>query len=182
MERVLADMPKLNRGFNQVEATYTLEELKILRRQGPITQKMGDKLVQQVMLLAAELFSTAPKVAKLPRGPEVRNTFIFRLTICAYALALRLISVGGAGKTHPEKLRNDLVDVNFATFATFFDGFLSADKRGSGDTRSASTCFGKFLRCRRPCDHVRVNIVGVPARRGAGGLLKHGAATPARVS
>src|SRR5271155_1763523 len=52
MERVLADMPKLNRGFNQVEATYTPEELKILRRQGPITQKMGDKLVQQVMLLA----------------------------------------------------------------------------------------------------------------------------------
>jgi hypothetical protein len=129
MERVLADMPKLNRGFNQVEATYTPEELKILRRQGPITQKMGDKLVQQVMLLAAELFSTDPKVAKPPRGPEVRNTFIFRHAICAYALALRLISVGGAGKTHPEKLRNDLVDVNFATFATFFDGFLSADKK-----------------------------------------------------
>jgi hypothetical protein len=40
-----------------------------------------------------------------------------------------LISVGGAGKTHPEKLRNDLVDVNFATFATFSDGFLSADKK-----------------------------------------------------
>src|ERR1700733_9599195 len=60
----------------------------------------------------------------------------------------------------------------------FSTAFCPLTKKLRRFTGSASTCFGKFLRCRRPCDHVRVNIVRVPARRGAGGLLKHGAATP----
>ncbi len=129
MNRVLADMPLLDLGFEKIAATYSAEELKILRRSEPITPQMGDKFAAQVMWLAAELFSTHPQVAELPRGPEVRNTFIFRHAICAYALAIKAISHGGAGRAAPEKLRNDLVDVNFATFATFFDGLLSADKK-----------------------------------------------------
>jgi hypothetical protein len=129
MDRVLADMPMLNLGFEKIAATYSAKELKILRRREPITPQMGDKLAGQVMWLAAELFSAHPKVAELPRGPEVRNTFIFRHAICAYALAIKAISEGGSGRAAPQKLRNDLVDVNFATFATFFDGLLSADKK-----------------------------------------------------
>jgi hypothetical protein len=33
------------------------------------------------------------------------------------------------GKTKPEKLRNDVIDVNFAAFATYFDGLITSDKR-----------------------------------------------------
>lgn len=31
--------------------------------------------------------------------------------------------------TRPEKVRNDLIDANFATFATYFDGILTNDKK-----------------------------------------------------
>jgi hypothetical protein len=132
MARVLADMPQLNLGIEHIAATYSPQELKTLRRREPFTPAMGDKLIHQVMLLAGELFSTHPRVSVVPRGPEVRNTFIFRHAICAYALALRAIEDGAGGRATPQKLRNDCVDINFATFATFFDGLLSADKKAQG--------------------------------------------------
>lgn len=129
MDRVLAGMSSLNIGFEKVETTYSIDELKILRRHEPITSRMADKFTLQVMHLAAELFRTHFKFAELPKWPEVRNTFIFRHAICVYALAVKTISVGAAGRAALHKLRNDLVDVNFATFATFFDGLLSADTK-----------------------------------------------------
>jgi len=132
MDRILADMPQLNLGIEQIAATYSAEELKILRRREPLTPKVGEKLIHQVMLLAGELFSKHPRIAEVPRGPEVRDTFIFRYAICAYALALRAIEDGADGRARSQKLRNDYVDVNFATFATFFDGLLSADKKAQG--------------------------------------------------
>ena len=132
MDRILADMPQLNLGIEQIAEIYSVEELKILRRREPFTPEMGNKLVHQVMLLAGELFSNHPLVAEVPSGPEVRNTFIFRHAICAYALVLGAIEDGAAGRAKPQKLRNDYVDVTFATFATFFDGLLSADKKAQG--------------------------------------------------
>ena len=68
-------------------------------------------------------------MTELPRGPEVRNTFIFRYALCGYVSILKRIEDGGAGKTKPEKLRNDVIDVNFAAFATYFDGLITSDKR-----------------------------------------------------
>ena len=35
------------------------------------------------------------------------------------------------GKVSNENLRNDMVDVNFAAFATYFDGLLADDKRAA---------------------------------------------------
>jgi hypothetical protein len=37
--------------------------------------------------------------------------------------------VGGAHQAKPERIRNDLVDVTFAVFATYFDGLLTGDKK-----------------------------------------------------
>lgn len=45
------------------------------------------------------------------------------------ALRCDCVASGGAEDVKPEKLRNDMVDVTFATYATFFDGILSCDKK-----------------------------------------------------
>jgi hypothetical protein len=132
MARILADMPQLNSGIELISTTFSPQELKILRRREPLTPAMGDKLVHQVMHLAAALFRAHPRVTEVPLGPAVRDSFIFRHAVCAYALALKAIEDGAAGRAAPEKLRNDVVDVNFATFATFFDGLLSADRKAQG--------------------------------------------------
>jgi hypothetical protein len=73
------------------------------------------------------MFSEHPSVQRLPVEKELPNTFIFRAALCAYLLTLEWISEGGAIGAKASTLRNDMVDINFATYATFFDGLLSKD-------------------------------------------------------
>jgi hypothetical protein len=83
------------------------------------------------MFSRSRFFKQHPSVVGLPKLPEARDTFTFRYAICGYAWVLKRIEDGGAGKTKPEKLRNDVIDVNFAAYATYFDGLLTADKRAA---------------------------------------------------
>jgi hypothetical protein len=126
---MLNDMPTLSSGIDLMAKTYSAEELKSLRRREKHTLQMRERLVQNVLLLAAQFFKEHPSVTEWPTGPEVRNTFIFRYALCGYVSILKRIEDGGAGKTKPEKLRNDVIDVNFAAFATYFDGLITSDKR-----------------------------------------------------
>lgn len=129
IERMLMDMPTLSSGIDLMAKTYPPAELKILRRREKRTPEMNDRLVRNVLLLAAELFKKHPSVTQWPTGPEVRNAFIFRYALCGYVSILKRIEDGGAGKTKLEKLRNDVIDVNFAAFGTYFDGLITSDKR-----------------------------------------------------
>ena len=92
---------------------------------------MRERLVQNVLLLAGQFFKEHPSVTESPRGPKVRNTFIFSYALCGYVSILKRIEDGGAGKTKPEKLRNDVIDINFAAFATYSDGLITSDKRAA---------------------------------------------------
>lgn len=90
-------MPTLSSGIDLVEKTYSPAELKILRRREEHTPQMRKRLVQNVLLLAGRLFKDHPGVTELPRGPEMRNTFIFRYALCGYVSILKRIADGGAG-------------------------------------------------------------------------------------
>jgi hypothetical protein len=133
IDKMLLDMPTLSRGIDLMAKAkiYSPAELKILRRREPQTPQMLEKQRQIIFVFADELFFKAnPGVTEPPRGPQLRNTFIFRYAICSYVAILKRIRDGrAAGITH-ERLRNDnVIDVNIATFATYFDGLLTTDKR-----------------------------------------------------
>jgi hypothetical protein len=131
IDRMLFDMKTLSSGIDLMENTYSPAELKVLRRREEHTPQMRKKLIENVLLLARHLFKEHPFRLDYPSGAELRNTFIFRYALCAYISILKRIADGGAAQAKPEKLRNDVIDVNFAAFATYFDGFLTADKRAS---------------------------------------------------
>ena len=142
IDKMLRDMPTLASGIELMTKVCSVAELEILRRrERPTLQileeliqnpQMFQKLIQNVCALAAHLFSDHPSVTQWPQLPEVRDMFIFRYAICGYVSILKRIGDGGAGKTKPENLRNnDVIDVNFAAFATCFDGFLTADMRAA---------------------------------------------------
>jgi hypothetical protein len=131
IDQMLIDMPTLSSGIDLMAKTYSPAELKILRRRERHTPQMREKLVRNVLLLTGQVFKKHPSVAESPNGPDVRDTFIFRYSLCACVSILKRIEDGGAGKAKPEKLRNDVIDVNFAAFATYFDGLLTADKRAA---------------------------------------------------
>jgi len=116
-------------GFDDAAKVYSEQELKIIRNGTSFTPKMADKIVHNFMMPAMHSFDLHPNVTQVSAGPDVRNAFIFRHALCTYVLALKWISVGGTRKTKFETIRNDMVDVNFATFATYFDGLLTADEK-----------------------------------------------------
>ena len=63
--------------------------------------------------------------------------YIFRVALCGLLLSLRWASVGGASNVKVERIRNDMVDIHFAAYATIFDGLLTNDQKLSGIYREA---------------------------------------------
>jgi hypothetical protein len=90
---------------------------------------MIGKLASEAARLAAYGFATHRNISRLPRAEELSNTFLYRFALCSCLLSLRWASHGGAETATNEKLRNDLIDLNFVSFATFFDGLLSDDAK-----------------------------------------------------
>ena len=129
MARVETDVALMPEVFADMAEAFTPDEISIIRRSLPYTEIMIDKVMRSVMMLATNFFKNHPNAGWLPTAEELPNTFIFRFSLCAYLLHLCWISQGSQATIKPEKLRNDLIDVNFAAFATYFDGLLSADKK-----------------------------------------------------
>jgi hypothetical protein len=113
---------------------FTAEEMRVLREHEQIPQELFDKFLDIIFQMAARFFELGG--LKPPPAKELPHTFVFHFTVCAFAHALQWNAMGGAEK--PEKLVNDFVDVNIATFATFFDGFMSADARAAAIYKNAS--------------------------------------------
>jgi hypothetical protein len=129
MERILGDMQEFGGAVEDLASTFNTNEIQIIRKGSPYTRAMAEKMMQQILMMARVLFDRHPRATKLPAPHELPNTFLFRSALCVYLLLKRWISVGGAHQAKPERLRNDMVDVNFAVFATYFDGFLTADRK-----------------------------------------------------
>jgi hypothetical protein len=131
LERWLQDMQMMSSSIYQmtewIKKIHSPAELKILRRREPYTLEMRAKLTQNVLTFAKEFFHQYPAVARSLALPEIRDTFIFRNVLCTYVLILKAVESGGVIK-NPEKLRNTMIDVNFATFSAYFDGIMTADK------------------------------------------------------
>lgn len=144
MSRMLADAAKFSDSLELIADTYAPDELHILRRDVPYTEALFEKVMKNIMMLAAMMFADHPRITQLPSPSELPYTFIFRAALCAYLLALRWVSVGGAKNVKAERIRNDLVDVNFAAFATYFDGLLTADSKAAAIYRDADYLLRHF--------------------------------------
>jgi hypothetical protein len=129
MDRILGDMQEFGGAVEDLASTYNTNEIQIIRKGAPYTRAMAEKMLQQILMMARVLFDRQPRATKLPAPNELPNTFLFRAALCVYLLLKRWISVGGAHQAKQERLRNDMIDVNFAVYATYFDGFLTADRK-----------------------------------------------------
>lgn len=145
MDRMLADVAGLPDALSGIADDYTDAEVKILRKGSELTEDIADKFYQHILLLTATLFRDHPRALKLPDATELPNTFIFRNALCMHVLTLEWISVGSPLKMKPERMRNDLVDLLFAAYATFFDGLLTADKKLDRTYQIASLLLSSLL-------------------------------------
>ena len=130
------DLDKIAKGQDTFAANlaehaknYTDTELKILRKGGPITPELFDKITDQIFKLALWLFAAHPYFKELPDFKTLPNAFLFRFAVAGYVVALRCLKEGGAKGASKENIRNQMVDAMFATYATYFDGILTKDQR-----------------------------------------------------
>jgi len=129
MARMLADAANIPEAIAGLTNIFTDAELKIIRTAVPFSEKLALKIRENITELAKNLFSQHPHPPVVRSLDEVPNTFLFRAALCSFLWALDWISVGGPKGVKTERIRNDMVDVIFATFATYFDGLLSMDEK-----------------------------------------------------
>jgi hypothetical protein len=127
---------------------YTQSELAEIRgnNRAYSASTLG-KFFENVEAVAEHLFTNHPSGPKWPKQEEVLNTFLFRTALASMLWVIRKIEKGGTPRS-PEKLRNDIVDINYVVFATYFDGLLTHDQRQDDLFAEASFLLGR-LRARR---------------------------------
>jgi hypothetical protein len=115
--RAATDLAELAKGQDTYAANlaehakkYSEAELKILRKNEPITAELLKKIRGHILDLAQALFDAHPYFKKRPAVKHLPNAFLFRYAISGYVAALRRIKEGGANGASAEKIRNDLVD------------------------------------------------------------------------
>ncbi len=159
MDRVLVDAGKMAEHIEGLAKTFTNDELRALRTGSPMPDGMAEKIFKNIMLVAGLLFRDHPRAKKLPPWNEAPNTFIFRLAICLYLLALRWIAVGGARGAKPKTVLNDMIDLNFAAYATFFDGLLTSDRKLSNLHKDAMRIYRVVFDPERSGSHDSTNAI-----------------------
>jgi len=111
---------------------FSSEELKAVQNSMadlcPITTVARQKIVDCATVWARSLYGLHPRAQGLVPEQDMSNTYLFRMAICQTLQICRWLVLGRDEKTRPDRTRNDLVDVHFATCATFFDGILTKDK------------------------------------------------------
>jgi hypothetical protein len=120
---------KIAIAIKMLEKYFQPSHLKALRNKDKLPSKLIDKIFREILLIAAILFQNHPDISELPSAPQIRDTYLFRNAISSYLLALWWISEGGPRNVSAEKMRNDLVDMGYVTYATFFDGLLTKDNK-----------------------------------------------------
>lgn len=128
-EKVMVDAATLPEALVDLIKVFTQQELDVIRKGLPLTQELASKIVKQAMTMAVSLGVDHPQWRGMPSLDELPNTFLLRYSLSGMAYMVNQIGFGGFSKKKPEKLRNDIVDLTFSAYATYFDGLLS-----SGDT------------------------------------------------
>lgn len=129
LAKMLKDACYIKSGFLKLKKEYTKEEKRILTKGLPLTPKMCKKICEDVGDIAYFNLQSLPNPPSFKTKHEFFDSFIFRISLCMYASALNWLAIGGFESRKLKDIRNDLIDINYATYATYFDGFLTNDKK-----------------------------------------------------
>jgi hypothetical protein len=134
---------------------------------------MFDKIMKNVLTMAAFLFSAVPNTRELPPALELPYTFILRYALTGYLIALRWIAVGGAKNVKLEKIRNDMVDATYSAYATYFQGLLSHDVKANEIYGDAKFFLAVMLANPPPPDHIMAELAARERRNAREGHLAY---------
>ncbi|MBU1690782.1 MAG: hypothetical protein KJ958_02255 [Gammaproteobacteria bacterium] len=129
LDRMLADAQTTGAVIDNIATLYSKAERHSIRLGENYSPALVDKTIKNILHIAATVFHEHPDVRVTPTYVELPNTYIFRVALCTYLLALEWGARGGARHAAPARLRNDFVDMSFAAYATYFDGLMTGDAK-----------------------------------------------------
>ncbi len=129
MQRVLDDAAAMGLAFPKLLENYSKQERARIKEGDLYGADIVNKIMSEVLSQSATVLYQHPSVRHWPSYEELPYTFIFRLVFCTYLLALDRAAVGFPSNIKPESIRNDLIDMYFVAYGTFFDGVMSSDRR-----------------------------------------------------
>lgn len=123
------DANKIIEAIKILANSFQPAHLKAIRKREKLPSEVIDKIVMDILWIAAFSFQKHPDILLMPQASQLKNTFIFRFAISMYLLGFHWISDGGPGNIARETLRNHVTDMIYVAYATFFDGLLTKDKK-----------------------------------------------------
>jgi hypothetical protein len=103
--------------------------LKALRNGKELHQDIIENLTKHIFGVTLIFLKEHLNVQAPPEFDSMKKSYVFRYFASAYLWSLRWIKYGGIEQVPEEKIRNDIVDMSYVTYATYFDGLLSLDKK-----------------------------------------------------
>ena len=121
-QEVLKDIENSRRAMMSVTSMY-----------GQTKEYDSKVFMDNVLLLTEALFSKHsdkyPDIDKLLESDYLHNMFTFRFSLCVHLLIYQWGYERGLETVNQNKLKNDMVDMIYVAYASYFDGFLTRDNK-----------------------------------------------------
>ena len=138
----LAYASKVLQSVALTQKNFSAEELKQIRNKEVYSQAVIEKIMREIMTVTMILMT---RLGLPDKGLGLaKNCYIFRFSAACLLLSIKWISEGGYKNVPLEKFQNDIVDMNYAAYATYFDGLLSNDKKPKEVYRLLKQIFSVF--------------------------------------
>jgi len=129
-DKARKDAVTLADAISEVTRSFGPAHVRALRTGMPLSPEAAQEMMKLILGVAAEIFASHPLGLTGPQeAKRLLGTYVFRYSLAACSLAARWISVGGAQMVKPDRLANDITDMTYVAYATFFDGLLSKDQK-----------------------------------------------------
>ena len=128
MDGVLRDMEGIAEPMGSMASVFTPDEISKIRRGLPATGQMVHKIMGLADELSGRLFKAHPHKPRRPSLKSRANSFLYRYALASIFFVVGWIEGGGPVNKSADKFRNDVIDLNFAVYGTFFNGVMTADR------------------------------------------------------
>jgi len=119
----------IREAIGELEAQFTAEDLRAIRAHKKPSVSFSQHALKNIMGLTALYFRNVVGANPMPDPDRVLFSLAFRYAVCSYALSLKWVFEKGYLGASRDKLRNDYVDVAYASYATIFDGLITNDNK-----------------------------------------------------
>lgn len=127
MENMLVTAAEITAVIAPLVKDFSAENRVEIRNWAISSQELINTIISAVMEISAQVFRLLPHPMNPPTFKELPNTLVFRAVLCCYLMVIERGAIGGGAPV--AKVRNDMVDMYIAAYATFFDGVLSEDAK-----------------------------------------------------